>query len=51
MQALKYSSKEEIMMLPSYQRKRYLKKLKNHKKRIREKENKEREKMEAGKKW
>lgn len=50
MQTLKYSSKEEIMTLPSYQRKRYLKKLKNYKRRMRKKENKEREKMEAGKK-
>jgi len=50
METLKYSSKEEIMALPSYQRKRYLKKLKNYGRMIRKKERKEMEKWEAGKK-
>ena len=44
MDTLKYNSKEEIMTLPTYQRKRYLKKLKNYKKRVREKQRKEEQK-------
>ena len=51
METLKYNSKEEIMTLPSYQRKRYLKKLKNYKRRIRKKERKEEQKKEASKRW
>ncbi len=50
METLKYISKEEIMTLPSHQRKRYLKKLKNYKRKVRIKEAKEQEKMEARKK-
>lgn len=50
METLKYNSKEEIMALPSYQRKRYLKKLKNYRIMIRKREKKEMERREAGKK-
>jgi len=50
MDTLKYSSREEIMTLPSYQRKRYLKKLKNYKRRFAKKVKKERDKKEAMKK-
>lgn len=44
MDTLKYPSKEEIMTLPSHQRKRYLKKLKNYKIRVRKKQVKEEQK-------
>ncbi len=51
MDTLKYISKEEIMTLPTYQRKRYLKKLKNYKLRVRRKQRKEEQKREGEKKW
>ena len=47
MDKLKYNSKEEIMMLPTYQRKKYLKKLKNYGRRLRKREKKEREKQQT----
>lgn len=50
METLKHGSKEEIMMLPSYQRKKYLKKLKNYKRRVRKRESKERERIGERKK-
>ena len=52
MDELKYKTKKEIMTLPTYQRKRNLKKLKNYKKRVRKHMEKERKKLEGGKnKW
>lgn len=51
METLKYNSKEEIMALPFYQRKRYLKKLKNYKKTIRKKQRKAEIKIENEKRW
>ena len=51
MDKIKYSSREEIMTLPSFQRKKYFKKLKSYKIRMRKKEKKEEGKSEGKNKW